>query len=213
MNLHANAKLGLAAVPRSCGGRGRDVAEGGSGRLQRLAGDRPPLVAPLAAGGREQAALARPLDRPPPLASAVDEAEEGPILRARSETASGPAALPDRSPRPFNDLEGAADTASLDDRAASAASSPLRMVAAGCPDPHRHRAAARFATPATAPAATDRELARPPGAGCDYLHCVVDDHSPSPRSSCTRARRATVAPTLERALRFYACPVSALPRR
>ena len=54
MYLHANAKLGLAGrlalVQRDRGGAA--VAEGGRGRLQRLAGDGAPLVASLA--GRER---------------------------------------------------------------------------------------------------------------------------------------------------------------
>ena len=49
MNLHANAKLGLAGRRRAgARDRGGAVAEGGGGGVQRLAGDGAPLVAPLA---------------------------------------------------------------------------------------------------------------------------------------------------------------------
>ncbi len=53
MSFHRNAKLGLAGRSALVAGdRGRDDAEGGRGRLQRVAGDGAPLVASLVGGER-----------------------------------------------------------------------------------------------------------------------------------------------------------------
>src|SRR5829696_4172378 len=139
MNLHANAKLGLA-------GRRELVLAIESGMsLQRAAACF--SVSPATAhrwwhrwleSGRSQAALADRSSRPLRQPRKLSAAEEEPILRARRETNLGPG----RPARALDGLEGALAAWALPPATGAAAErSPLRVVAAGsAPAPGREEA-------------------------------------------------------------------------
>ena len=213
----ANAKLGLAgrlALVR--GGRGRVVAAGGGGRVQRLAGDGASLVAALARGERsERASLACLLDRssrPRRIAAAAAASSSSERICAAGADRLGAAAASPARPgiahstvwkvlQPARALAAAA--------AAARAGQPLRVAL-----PRRSAAHGRLPLRAL-PAARPRRHRRPPQdrrrrretrVGYDYAHAIVDDHTP-PRLRRAPRRRdsaATVTGFVERALAFFA---------
>ena len=191
MNLHANAKLGLAWSRCSCArDRGWAFAEGGRDCLQRFAGDGASLVASLARGRPQPRLAGRSLKSAAPLAAAAELAGGG--ADPAGAAADGPwagSAGRDRAYGPLDDLEGAAPARrSRGGRACQLQPPPpLRVVTIGRPAPHRRQASSvasnvlAIESPAIAKAPLNRNV------GYDYLHCV--DRRPLP----LRLRRA--APT------------------
>jgi len=175
--------------------------------LQRFARDGSPLVAPLARGRPDNAALAdrssRPHRQPRPLNAADEEA----ILRARRETNLGQGRLTGIIPRARStDLEGAPTprrlTASARASAKATAATSGRGLARHCTWTSRGSPVSTRPATASGKHATG---ARTEVQAYDYLHCVVDDHSRLAYIELhPREDAETNARTLERALRFFA---------
>ena len=213
MSFHRNAKLGLAGryalVSRD---RGRDDAEGGRGRLQRVAGDGAPLVAPLAGGGRGGAGDAvvsvRSLEPSAPLAAAARaRARRGDLrLPPRDGLGAAPGRRRDRL-LPLDRLEGAQARRASRGRRGRRGSRP---TATSGPAP----AICCTWTPASTPASSGPATASPATAQARTASTATASTSctrsstttpgsPTPRSTPT-SDAATVAGFLERALAFYA---------
>ena len=208
MNLHANAKLGLA-------GRRELVLAIESGMsLKRAAACF--SVSPATAhrwwhgwveGGRLQAALldrsSRPLRQPRKLSAA----EEEPILRARRETNLGPGRLAGIVRRARSTIWKVLWRHGLSRRPRGQRQS-YRSYEWSRPGALLHldvKKLARFQVPGHRATGDRRELGRSRGVGYDYLHCVVDDHSRLAYVELhPREDAETNARTLERALRFFA---------
>jgi transposase InsO family protein len=208
MNLHANAKLGLA-------GRLELVLAIESGMtLKRAAGRF--SVSPATAhrwwhrwldGGRTAAALADRSSRPHRQPRRLSSAEEAPILHARRETNLGPGRLAEIVRRARSTIWKVLWRHGLSRRAGTPRQT-YRRCEWSRPGALLHidvKKLARFSVPGhrvTGDRST-KDLHR--GIGYDHLHCVVDDHSRiayvelHPREDAETNLR-----TLERALRFFA---------
>jgi transposase InsO family protein len=208
MDLHANAKLGLA-------GRHELVLAIESGLTLKRAAARF-SVSPATAhrwwhrwldGGRSRAALADRSSRPHRQPRRLSAAEEEPILRARRETNLGPGRLAGILRRPRSTIWKVLHRHGLS-RRPRAPRQTYRRYEWSRPGALLHmdvKKLARFSVPGHRVTGdrTTKDLHR--GIGYDHLHCVVDDHSRiayvelHPREDADTNRA-----TLERALRFFA---------
>jgi transposase InsO family protein len=207
MNLHANAKLGLA-------GRRELVLAIEAGLSLRVAAAAF-SVSPATAhrwwrrwieSGRAQAALADRSSRPHRQPRRLSPAEEQPILRARRETNLGPGRLAGIVRRARSTIWKVLWRHGLSRRPRGQRQS-YRHYEWSRPGALLHvdvKKLARFNAPGhRVGEARDRRENR--GAGYDYLHCVVDDHSRLAYVELhAREDAETNARTLERALRFFA---------
>jgi transposase InsO family protein len=207
MNLHANAKLGLA-------GRRELVlaVEAGMSLKQAAACF---SVSPATAhrwwhrwleGGRVVSALVDRSSRPHHQPRRLTAAEEEPILRARRETNLGPGRLAGIVRRARSTIWKVLRRHGLSRRPRGQRQS-YRRYEWSRPGALLHmdvKKLARFNAPGhRVGEARDRRENR--GAGYDYLHCVIDDHSRIAYVELhPREDADTNAATLERALRFFA---------
>jgi transposase InsO family protein len=208
MNLHANAKLGLA-------GRRELVLAIESGISLKRAAARF-SVSPATAhrwwhrwldGGRAMSALLDRSSRPHRQPRRLSLAEEEPILRARRETNLGPGRLAGIVRRARSTIWKVLWRHGLSRRAHGPRPS-YRRYEWSRPGALLHmdvKKLARFSVPGhrmTGDRST-KDLHR--GIGYDYLHCVVDDHSRLAYVELhPREDAETNARTLERALAFFA---------
>lgn len=208
MNLHANAKLGLA-------GRRELVLAIESGLTLRQASVRY-SVSPATVhrwwhrwleGGRMPAALLDRSSRPHRQPRKLSPAEEEPILRARRETNLGPGRLAGIVRRARSTIWKVLWRHGLSRRPRGQRQS-YRRYEWSRPGALLHldvKKLARFQVPGHRATGDRREIARNRGSGYDYLHCVVDDHSRLAYVELhPREDAETNARTLERALRFFA---------
>jgi transposase InsO family protein len=208
MNLHANARLGLA------GRRELVLAiEGGMSLKQAAASF---SVSPATAhrwwhrwidGGRVAAALADRSSRPHRQPRRLTADEEEPILRARRETNLGPGRLAGIVRRARSTIWKVLRRHGLSRRARGLRQS-YRRYEWSRPGALLHidvKKLARFSVPGhrvTGDPST-KDLHR--GIGYDHLHCVIDDNSRIAYVELhPREDAETNARTLERALRFFA---------
>jgi transposase InsO family protein len=208
MNLHANAKLGLA------GRRELVLAiESGSSLKQAAACF---SVSPATAhrwwhrwldGGRVTAALVDRSSRPHRQPRRLTVAEEEPILRARRETNLGPGRLAGIVRRARSTIWKVLWRNGLSRRSRAPRQS-FRRYEWSRPGALLHmdvKKLARFSVPGhrvTGDRST-KDLHR--GIGYDHLHCVIDDHSRLAYVELhPREDAETNARTLERALHFFA---------
>ena len=208
MDLHANAKLGLA-------GR-RELVLAIEQGLSLRAAATAFSVSPATAhrwwhrwleGGRAVSALRDRSSRPRSSAASPDGVRGGadPARPARDQSWAG-APGGDRAPRPLDDLEGALAARAFPSAARTAAElPPLRVVTSGCAAAHGREEARPLQRPwpprHRKPA--NKDLHR--GIGYDHLHCVVDDHSRIAYVELhPREDADTNVRTLERALAFFA---------
>src|SRR5215207_3387938 len=153
MNLHANAKLGLA------------------GRRE--------LVLAIESG-RSQAALADRSSRPHRQPRRLSAAEEEPILRARRETNLGPGRLAGIVRRARSTIWKVLWRHGLSRRPRGQRQS-YRRYEWSRPGALLHldvKKLARFSVPGHRAIGERTEIARNRGSGYDYLHCVVDVDRP-----------------------------------
>ena len=219
MSFHRNAKLGLAGryalVSRD---RGWDDAEGGRGRLQRLAGDGASLVASLAGGRRgARATLSCLFDRSSrphrsPRQLAPELAGGGSALSPPDRLGAAPGRGRDRL-RALDGLEGAPAGRAL--AAAAAAREPANSYEWPCPGDLLHMDTceyARFRGLATASPATVRRrtasTVRAATTSCTRSSTTTPG-SPTPRSTPTRRRRPSSASS---SARSPSSPATASPR-
>jgi transposase InsO family protein len=208
MNLHANAKLGLA------GRRELVLAVEGGMTLKRAAARF--SVSPATAhrwwhrwveGGRIDAALLDRSSRPHRQPRKLSPSEEEPILRARRETNLGPGRLAGIVRRARSTIWKVLFRHGLSRRLRGQRQS-YRRYEWSRPGALLHmdvKKLARFCVPGHRVTGDRREIARNRGVGYDHLHCVVDDHSRIAYVELHPAENAeTNARTLERALRFFA---------
>jgi len=208
MRLHANAKLGLA-------GRREQVSaiEGGMTLKQAAACFN---VSPATAhrwwhrwldGDRSEAALHDRSSRPHRQPRRLSPLEEEPILRARRETNLGPGRLAGIVRRARSTIWKVLWRHGLSRRQRGQRQS-FRRYEWSRPGALLHmdvEKLARFTVPGHRATGSRSEKERNRGAGYDYLHCVVDDHSRlayvelHPREDAQTNLR-----TLQRALRFFA---------
>jgi len=208
MNLHANAKLGLA-------GRRELVLAIESGMsLKRAAACF--SVSPATAhrwwhrwleGGRLEAALRDRSSRPHRQPRRLSAAEEEPILRARRETNLGPGRLAGLVRRARSTIWKVLWRHGVSRRPRGQRQS-YRRYEWSRPGALLHldvKKLARFSVPGHRVTGERTEIARNRGGGYDHLHCVVDDHSRLAYVELhPREDAETNARTLERALRFFA---------
>ena len=213
MLVHANAKLGLAGrlalVQR---GRGGALDASGRGRVQRLAGDRAPLVAPL---DRRRALPQSLLDRSSrprrsPRLLAPELAER--ICACRRETGWGPRLVAGATGFAHSTVWRVLWRAGISRRPASIRE-PANRYEWPCPGDLLHMDVsryARFERPGHAVTGDRSQRSRDwmqpeTRVGYDYAHAVVDDHS---RLAYVELhddeKAATVTAFMERALAFYA---------
>src|SRR5215203_1145732 len=181
MNLHANAKLGLA------GRRELVLAIEGGMSLQRAAACF--SVSPATAhrwwhrwleSGRSQAALADRSSRPHRQPRRLSAAEEEPILRARRETNLGPGRLAGIVRRARSTIWKVLWRHGLSRRPRGQRQS-YRRYEWSRPGALLHldvKKLARFSVPGHRAIGERTEIARNRGSGYDYLHCVVDVECP-----------------------------------
>lgn len=204
MNLHANAKLGLA-------GRRELVAVIESGLSLRAAAAAFG-VSPATAHRWWHRALAgesfadrssRPFRQPRRLSAA----EEGPILRARRETNLGPGRLAGLLGRARSTIWKVLRRHGLSRRSRGQRQS-YRRYEWSRPGALLHmdvKRLGRFRVPGHRATGSRVEHDRSRGVGYDHLHCVIDDHSRIAYVELhPREDAETNARTLERALRFFA---------
>jgi transposase InsO family protein len=214
MRTHPRAKARTGSPPRALpGDRVRAVDQGDGEALQRLAGDSPQALAPLACSGSGRsphAALPRgPLEPPPPLPADAPRPRAGADLRgspthwlgaAPHRRGDGPSTL-DRPPhpRPPRTLTPAPSDPRGHD--------PLRVAMPGRPPAHGHQAlCALRAARAPGDRRPRQDRGREAGAlGYEFAHSIVDDHSRVAYSELhPDERAATVAAFTRRALAFFA---------
>jgi transposase InsO family protein len=180
MNLHANAKLGLAGrFALVC------AVEGG---LSLRAAAAAFGVAPATAhrwwhrwleGGRSRAALVDRSSRPRCSPRQLSAAEEEPIIAARAATGYGPARLAGLVRRARSTIWKVLHRRGLSPRP-KPPRPPVRRYEWSRPGALLHvdvKRLARFEQPGHRVTGDRRELPRNRGVGYDYLHCVQDDHS------------------------------------
>jgi transposase InsO family protein len=204
MNLHANAKLGLA-------GRRELVAAIASGASMRAAAAAFG-VSPTTAHRWWQRALAgEPLvdrsSRPHHQPRRLSAEEEAPILRARRETNLGPGRLAGIVNRSRSTVWKVLHRHGLSRRPRGERQS-FRRYEWSQPGALLHvdvKKLSRFRFPGHRATGSRLGPDRNRGVGYDYLHCVVDDHSRLAYVELhPREDAETNARTLERALRFFA---------
>ena len=208
MDLHANAKLGLA------GRRELVLAIEGGLSLKRAAARF--SVSPATAhrwwhrwvdGDRQQAALvdrsSRPLRQPRRLSADAEAA----ILRARRETNLGPGRLAGIVRRARSTIWKVLARHGLSRRPRGQRQS-FRRYEWSRPGALLHmdvKKLGRFSVPGHRVTGSRLDHDRSRGAGYDHLHCVVDDHSRVAYVELhAREDADTNVRTLERALRFFA---------
>ena len=207
MNLHANAKLGLA-------GRRELVLAIEDGLSLKRAAARF-SVSPATAhrwwhrwleGGRTLSALADRSSRPHFQPRRLSAAEEEPILRARRETNLGPGRLSGIVRRARSTIWKVLHRHGLSRRRRGERQS-YRRYEWSRPGALLHmdvKKLARFSVPGHRVHRRSEQV-RSRGAGYDHLHCVVDDHSRIAYVELHPHENAeTNARTLQRALRFFA---------
>jgi transposase InsO family protein len=208
MNLHANAKLGLA------GRRELVLAVEQGMTLKQAAACF--SVSPATAhrwwhrwldGGRREAALRDRSSRPHHQPRRLSALEEEPILRARRETNLGPGRLAGIVRRPRSTVWKVLFRHGLSRRPRGQRQS-YRRYEWSRPGALLHldvKKLARFSVPGHRATGTRRDHDRSRGVGYDYLHCIVDDHTRlayvelHPREDAQTNLR-----TLQRALGFFA---------
>jgi transposase InsO family protein len=208
MNLHANAKLGLA------GRRELVLAIEGGMTLKQAAACF--SVSPATAhrwwhrwldGDRSPEALRDRSSRPHGQPRRLSPAEEEPILRARRETNLGPGRLAGIVRRARSTIWKVLWRHGLSRRPRGQRQS-YRRYEWSRPGALLHmdvKRLARFTVPGHRATGSRLQKDRNRGVGYDYLHCVVDDHSRlayvelHPREDAQTNLR-----TLRRALRFFA---------
>ena len=208
MNLHANAKLGLA------GRRELVLAIEAGMTLRRAATGF--SVSPATAhrwwhrwldGGRTLASLADRSSRPQRQPRRLTAAEEAPILRARRETNLGPARLAGLVRRARSTIWKVLCRHGLSRRPRGQRQT-YRRYEWSRPGALLHmdvKKLARFSVPGHRVTGARLEQDRNRGIGYDHLHCVIDDHSRlayvelHPRDDAD-----SNTDTLKRALRFFA---------
>ena len=208
MDLHANAKLGLA------GRRELVLAIEGGLSLKRAAARF--SVSPATAhrwwhrwidGGREQAALVDRSSRPLRQPRRLSAAEEAPILQARRETNLGPGRLAGIVRRARSTIWKVLYRHGLSRRPRGQRQT-FRRYEWSRPGALLHmdvKKIARFNQPGHRATGDRTKLRANRHVGYDHLHCVVDDHSRIAYVELHPAATAdTNARTLERALRFFA---------
>jgi transposase InsO family protein len=208
MNLHANAKLGLA------GRRELVLAIEAGMTLKQAAACF--SVSPATAhrwwhrwleGGRIDAALFDRSSRPHRQPRKLSLAEEEPILRARRETNLGPGRLAGIVRRARSTIWKVLWRHGLSRRRRGERQT-YRRYEWSRPGALLHmdvKKLARFSVPGHRATGARRESDRNRGVGYDHLHCVVDDHSRIAYVELHPHENAeTNARTLERALRFFA---------
>jgi transposase InsO family protein len=204
MYLHANAKLGLS------GRHALVLAIEGGLSLRAAAAAR--SVSPATAhrwwhrwqaGGREKAALFDRSSRPHRCPRQLTAEQEEPILRARRETNLGPARLAGIVRRPRSTIWKVLHRHGLSRRPRGERQSSRRYEWSR-PGALLHmdvKRLARFRRPGHRATGIRGKHIRSRGAGYDYLHCVVDDHSRFAHVELhPREDAETNARTLERAL-------------
>jgi len=208
MNLHANAKLGLAgrrelvlAIEDGISLRGASSAFGVSPATAHRWWHR------WVDGGRDRSALLDRSSRPHRQPRRLTSAEEAPILRARRETNLGPGRLAGIVRRARSTIWKVLWRHGLSRRPRGLRQS-FRRYEWSRPGALLHmdvKKLARFSVPGHRVTGdrTTKDLHR--GIGYDHLHCVVDDHSRIAYVELhPREDAETNARTLERALRFFA---------
>jgi transposase InsO family protein len=208
MNLHANAKLGLA------GRRELVLAIEGGMTLKQAAACF--SVSPATAhrwwhrwldGRRATAALLDRSSRPHRQPRRLTVAEEEPILRARRETNLGPGRLAGIVRRARSTIWKVLWRHGLSRRLRGQRQS-YRRYEWSRPGALLHmdvKKLARFSVPGHRVTGDPRSKDLHRGIGYDHLHCIVDDHSRIAYVELhPREDADTNARTLERALRFFA---------
>ncbi len=208
MELHANAKLGLA------GRRELVLAiEGGlSLRVAAVAFSVSPATAHRwwhrwLDGGRLVSALVDRSSRPTRQPRRLSAAEEEAILRARRETNLGPGRLAGIVGRARSTIWKVLRRHGLSRRPRGLRQS-YRRYEWSRPGALLHmdvKKLARFSVPGHRVTGDRTEIAANRGGGYDHLHCIVDDHTRLAYVELhPREDAETNARTLERALRFFA---------
>ena len=204
MNLHANAKLGLA-------GRRELVLAIESGASLRAAaaafGVSPATAHRWWHRALEGDSLADRSSRPHHQPRRLSASEEEPILRARRETNLGPGRLAGIVGRARSTVWKVLHRHGLSRRPRGQRQS-YRRYEWSRPGALLHmdvKKLGRFRAPGHRVTGSRVEHDRSRGMGYDYLHCVVDDHSRVAYVELhPREDAETNARTLERALRFFA---------
>jgi transposase InsO family protein len=204
MNLHANAKLGLA-------GRRQLVVAIESGASLRAAaaafGVSPATAHRWWHRALEGCSLADRSSRPHRQPRRLGPAEEEPILRARRETNLGPGRLAGIVGRARSTIWKVLWRHGLSRRPRGQRQS-YRRYEWSRPGALLHmdvKKLGRFRVPGHRATGSRAEKERNRGVGYDYLHCVLDDHSRAVYVELhPRENAETNALTLERALRFFA---------
>jgi transposase InsO family protein len=202
MNLHANAKLGLA-------GRRQLVSAIESGLSMRAAAAAFGVSASTAHRWWHRALAGESLtdrsSRPYRQPRRLSPAEEEPILRARRETNLGPGRLAGIVGRSRSTVWKVLYRNGLSRRPRGERQS-YRRYEWSRPGALLHmdvKKLSRFRAPGHRATGSRSERSR--GVGYDYLHCVIDDHSRLAYVELhPREDAETNARTLERALRFFA---------
>lgn len=208
MDLHANAKLGLAGRRELVVSIERGLSLRGAAAAFR--------VSPATAhrwwhrwleGGRAASALVDRSSRPRHQPRRLSAAEEAPILRARRETNLGPGRLAGIVRRARSTIWKVLWRHGLSRRPRGERQS-YRRYEWSRPGALLHmdvKRLARFSVPGHRVTGARRETDRTRGAGYDYLHCVVDDNSRIAYVELHPHDNAdTNTRTLERALAFFA---------
>jgi transposase InsO family protein len=209
MQVHANARLGLSGRLALV----RAIEEGQSLRGAAAAFRVSPATAHrwwhrwLEASERTRSALVDRSSRPHRSPRRLSAAEEAPIVRARLETNLGPARLAALVRRSRSTVWKVLRRHGLSRRRRGERQS-FRRYEWSRPGALLHmdvKRLARFWTPGHAATGTRDDSERNRGAGYEYLHCVVDDHTRLAYVELhPREDADTNARTLERALRFFA---------
>ena len=203
MNLHANAKLGLA-------GRRQLVLAIESGASIRAAatafGVSPATAHRWWHRFLEGVPLADRSSRPHHQPRRLSPAEEEPILRARRETNLGPGRIAGIVRRSRSTVWKVLYRHGLSRRARGERQS-YRRYEWSRPGALLHmdvKKLSRFRVPGHHATGARSDQGRNRGVGYDYLHCVIDDHSRVAYVELhPREDAETNARTLERALRFF----------
>jgi transposase InsO family protein len=208
MNLHANAKLGLAGRRELV----RAIEEGLSLKAAAAAFGVSPATAHRwwhrwLEGGRAVSALADRSSRPRRQPRRLTEAEEAPILRARRETNLGPGRLAGIVRRARSTIWKVLWRHGLSRRPRGQRQS-YRRYEWSRPGALLHmdvKKLARFSVPGHRVTGDRRTKDLHRGIGYDHLHCIVDDHSRIAYVELHSHEDAdTNLRTLERALAFFA---------
>ena len=208
MNLHANAKLGLAGRRELV----RTIEEGLSLKAAAAAFSVSPATAHRwwhrwLEGGRVASALADRSSRPRHQPRRLTASEEEPILRARRETNLGPGRLAGIVRRARSTIWKVLWRHGLSRRPRGQRQS-YRRYEWSRPGALLHvdvKRLARFSVPGHRVTGDRRTKDLHRGIGYDHLHCVVDDHSRIAYVELhPREDADTNVRTLERALAFFA---------